>query len=188
MPLELEQTLRENVYPIAVRKHEIIQPKGALTDNLYFVEKGLFHLFLEKSGKQITLRFKTEDEFVICLRQVFRNKQNLSPGIEALEDGILWVFPGTLVSELTIKYSQFVSQFIVILAKDWIKIDEAGECSRPGGGTANYDQLCTTSPQLLDRVPIPYLANYTNLPEHIFRHLHSTKIKLTVPTNRRRNR
>jgi hypothetical protein len=44
MPLELEQTLRENVHPLTVCKHDIFQPIGTITDYLYFVEKGLFRL------------------------------------------------------------------------------------------------------------------------------------------------
>jgi hypothetical protein len=188
MPLELEQILRENVQPLTVRKHDIIQPIGTITDYLYFVEKGLFHLFLEKDGEQVTLRFKREDEFIISLKEVFSNAKVHGDGIEALEDGMLWLFPGSLVSELKFKSHEFVMQYNTILTKDWISIEEAGQCSRQTGGSDNYDRLCATSPELLDRVPIRYLANYTNIPEHVFRHLHSSNIKLNVSTTRRRKR
>ena len=61
MPLELEQILRENVLPLPVRKHDIVQPAGTITDQLYFVEKGLFHLYVNRwDGNVLTLRFKTE--------------------------------------------------------------------------------------------------------------------------------
>ena len=50
MPLELEQILRANVKPLTVRKHNIIQPTATITDHLYFVEKGLFHLFLDRES------------------------------------------------------------------------------------------------------------------------------------------
>jgi len=188
MPLELEQILRENFQPLTVRKHDIIQPVGTVSDYLYFVEKGLFHLFLEKDGKQVTLRFKREDEFIVSLKAVFRDEEAHGDGIEALEDGLLWLFPGSLISKLKLTYHQFCIQYTTILEKDWISIEEAGQCSSQPGGSQNYDHLCETSPELLDRVPIPYLANYTNIPEHVFRHLHSTNIKLNVSTNRRRKR
>jgi hypothetical protein len=186
MPLELEQILRENVQPLTVRKHDIIQPVGTVSDYLYFVEKGLFHIFLEKDGKQLTLRFKTEDEFIISLKELFPHEKEQGDGIEALEDGLLWLFPGSLVSDLKSKYHQFGNQYGTIITKDWISIEEAGRCSRGTGGSDNYDRLCESSPELLDRVPIPYLANYTNIPEHVFRHLHSSKLKLNVSTVRRR--
>jgi CRP-like cAMP-binding protein len=188
MPLELEQILRENVQPLPVRKHDIVQPMGTVTDYLYFVEKGLFHLFDDKDGKQVTLRFKTEDQFIIELKEIFPNAKRHGEGIEALEDGLLWLFPGSLVSDLKDKYHQFNIQYGTILTKDWISLEEAGRCSRQAEGSENYDYLCATSPGLIDRVPIRYLANYTDTPEHIFRHLHSTKIKLNVSTGRRRRR
>jgi hypothetical protein len=188
MPLELEQILRENVKPLPVRKHDIIQPVETLSDYLYFVEKGLFHIFLEKDGKQVTLRFKREDEFIISLKEVFGNAKVHGDGIEALEDGLLWLFPGSLVSDLKVRYHEFILQYSAIITNDWISIEEAGQCSRQPGGSYNFDRLCKTSPELLDRVPIQYLANYTNLSERVFRHLHSTRLKLNVSTTRRRKR
>ena len=189
MPLELEEILRENVQALTVRKHDIIQPTGTVTDCLYFVEKGLFHLYVKRwDGKQHTLRFKKEDEFIISLSELFPDGKIHATGIEALEDGILWTFPGPLVSSLKEKFPQFRFQFSIIITKDWIRIEEAGRCNHPMGGSDNYDRLCQYAPELLDRVPIPYLANYTNMPENIFRHLHSTKIKLNVSTTRRRIR
>jgi CRP-like cAMP-binding protein len=188
MPPALEEILRENIHPLPVRKHDIIQPYGTITDNLYFIEKGLFHLFIEKDGRQITLRFKTEDEFIVSLEELFHQAKVKGTGIEALEDGLLWRFPGSLVSELKEKYHQFGLQFSTILTKDLISMEQARDCSSEDGGSDNYDQLCASFPELLDRVPISYLAKFTEIPEHIFRHLHSNKIKLHVFTTRRRNR
>ena len=188
MPPALEQTLLESIHPLTVRKHDIIQPFGTFTDNLYFVEKGLFHLYVEKDGMKITLRFKTEDEFIIALEDLFRQANVKGTGIEALEDGVLWLFPGSLVSELKEKYHQFGLQFSTILTKDWISMEQARNCSSEGGGSDNYDHLRASFPELLDRVPISYLAKFTEIPEHIFRHLHFSKIKLNASTARRRKR
>src|SRR5579863_10480963 len=69
MPSEMETMLRENVFPLAIRKDEILQPVGTIKDNLYFVEKGLLHLFVLRQGeKQVTLRFKKKDDFIIALK------------------------------------------------------------------------------------------------------------------------
>jgi len=188
MPFDLEQILRENVHPLTVRKHDLIQPIGTISDYLYFIEKGLFHIFLEKDENKVSLGFKKEDEFIISLKEVFPNAEEQGDGIEALENGLLWLFPGSLVSDLKFKYREFGTQFDAILMKDCFSIREAGRCSRRSEGLNNYNRLCATAPELLDRVPIPYLANYTNIPEHVFRHLHSTKFKLNVSTARRRRR
>jgi len=188
MPIELERTLRENVQPLAVRKHDIIQLVGTSSDYLYFIEKGLFHIFGDKDGQKITLRFKREDEFIISLTNLPGGSALQGDGIEALEDGTLWLFPGNLIPQLIEKYPAFVIQFGTIITKDLISVIHARYCSNEEGGSGNYDMLRRHSPELLDRVPIPYLANYTNIPEKVFRHLHSSKIKLKVSTVRRRPR
>jgi hypothetical protein len=188
MPLELEQTLRENVYSSTVRKHEVIQPIGTLTDNICFIEKGLFHLYAEKKGTQVTQRFKKEDEFLISWRELFPNREDWTKGIEALEDGLLWIFPGTLVSDLLQKYMEFNAHIRIIMGNDCVKVIQASDCSRPNAGTYNYDQLRQLSPDLLNRVPIPLLSNFTGIPEHVLRHLSYTNIRLNIPETRRRRK
>jgi Cyclic nucleotide-binding domain len=188
MPFELEQILRENVRPLTVRKHDIIASYGTVTDNLYFVQKGLFRLFVDKQGTLATLRFKREDEFIISLSEFSANRKLPGAGIEALEDGLLWLLPGALVSRLKSEYHEFRLQLTAIIVKDWISVEDSMYFSHPNGGSANYDRLRESSPDLLDRVPIHYLADYTNIPEKVFRHLHSTKFKLKVSTARRRRR
>jgi hypothetical protein len=108
-------------------------------------------------------------------------------GVEALEDGVLWLFPGSLVWDLVPRFHQFTIQF-TILMKDLIRIDEGMDYAKSDGVIDNHDRLRQLSPELLDRVPISYLADYTNIPKKIFRHLHSSKIKLNVRTTRRRKR
>ncbi|GGB23819.1 Crp/Fnr family transcriptional regulator [Puia dinghuensis] len=188
MPLELETTLRENVHPMVIRKHEVFQPIGTVTDDFYFVEKGLLRIFILEKGEQVTFRFKKEDNFIITLRVLFPEESEQEQGIQALEDSILWRFPGSLVDTLTKKFPQFQRQYCTILQKDVMAMQERRRCSRPGWDSSNYDRLRLYSPELLDRVPIPYLPSYTSIPENVFRHLHSSRIKLNMSSVRRRKR
>jgi hypothetical protein len=106
-------------------------------------------------------------------------------GIEALEDGVLWVFPGSLVSRLKEEYSQFRLQFSAIIMNDWVAIDQASHYSRSSSGRTNYDFMRQHLPHLVDRVPIPYLANFTNIPEKMLSHLIKSKLKLNFSVRRR---
>jgi CRP-like cAMP-binding protein len=184
MPLELEQTLLENVQRIAIKKNEIVQPYLSIGNCLYFVEKGLFNLFATDSlGKQVTLRFKVEDEFIVSLTEV--SPSGRGNGIEALEEGVLWAFPGSLVSRLKEEYSQFRLQYSAIITNDWVAIEQASHCSHSSGDRSNYDFMRQHLPHLVDRVPIPYLANFTNIPEKILGHLIKSEMKLNFSAKRR---
>jgi hypothetical protein len=186
MPAALMQALREGVNQITVRKHECIQPVGTVSDCLYFVEKGLLHRYVERAGKRITLGFKKEDNFINCLKEGYSALGKPIFGVEALEDSTLWCLPGGLIKVLKKDHPSFLFNYITIIEKDIIAIDEADHCSFKDAGEGNYDSLRHYAPDLLDRVPIRYLASYTGIPEKIFRHLHSSKIKLKVSTERRR--
>ena len=134
MPKELENTIREKVYPISFSKGDIIQEAGAVSDKVYFVEKGLLRLYLlNEHGKQITLRFKKEDEFVICLKTDCSEPKCLGDGIETLEDCTLWCFSGELIEELKQKFSQFLMHHISISTSDMIAVHKSTRCSRRGG-------------------------------------------------------
>lgn len=187
MPKELENALLEKVYPISFCKGDIIQEAGTVSDKVYFVERGLLRLYLlNEHGKEITLRFKKEDEFIICLKTDCSEPEYLGDGIEALEDGTLWCFSGELMEDLKQKFSQFLMHHISIASSDIVAIQKSARYSRRGDSAGNFDRLCKYSPSLLDRVPMKYLAEYTYIPEHILRHLHSTKKKLGLSLVRRR--
>jgi len=185
MPPALETALRENVYPLQCKKGEIIQEYGTITDNLYFVENGVFQYFMPRDKSKITLRFKIEDEFIISLWTIYGHP-TVPKGIEALKDGMLWCFPRPFIEDMSQKFPEFLDQFDAIIRNDWMAVEKSGLCSDPEKGTANYQSLRSIQPELLTRVPIPYLANYTHIPENVFRHLHDRNIKLNVSTVRRR--
>ena len=94
-------------------------------------------------------------------------------GLEALEDGLLWVFPGPLIQELKLQYIQFAEQFSAIVTKDWIHLEKARYCSGFVGKGSNYHQIQQYFPELLNRVPIEYLASFANTSELAFRALHA---------------
>jgi CRP/FNR family transcriptional regulator, anaerobic regulatory protein len=187
MPIELEEILRSKVHRLAVRQYDIIQEPGAITDKLYFVEKGLFRMYDSPKGKKDTLRFKTEDEFIIALHALLPDNEDVE-GIEALEDGVLWYIPGALVQDLRTKFIQFNIQCSTIMMKDCAHLKYAARCYASFDASNNYQSLCKHFPRLLHRVPISCLADYIRMPEEMFHHLHSNNISLNVSTPRRRRR
>ena len=187
MPTELEQAYRNNVRCMTVRQHQIIQQPGAITDCIYFIEKGLFRLYDDRGGKRLTWGFRMEDDFIMALEEL-RPDQEIVDGIEALEDGVLWCIPGGLVEDLKERSPQFRFHYIAIFGKECIHARRAAHCYGRRGRSNNYQALCQFVPRLLDRVPIPYLAEFTDIPERVFRHLHSSSICLLLSTKRRRKR
>ena len=174
---ELEQALRENVYPINVRKNEIFQIPYARLEHLYFIEKGLMRYFVRIDGSESTTEFKKEDQFIIGLKGTDAY-QSEGLGIEALEDSTLWVFPQNLVKDLFEKHRRFRSHIFEIKNRDFVDWDKSLPCRRSAGGTHNLLSIQKYFPNLLHRIPLPHLADFTNTPEKRLRHLLASPIKL----------
>jgi CRP-like cAMP-binding protein len=176
MPAALKEDLQKGVYPVRLKKGEIIQTATDHVDGIYFVEKGLVQLFKIKDAQKYIHRFTIEDQFIIAVKAVLSLKTR-SEGfsIEALEDCILWHFSSTLLQEIFEKHSLFRLHYTQILGVDLGLMELAGMCGRFENDNGNYYLLRENFPYLLDRVPTPNLANFISLKESVFRHLHSKK-------------
>lgn len=178
MAPELEEILRENFKPMTLEKGEILQQPATLNDKLYFIEKGLLHMYLPKGKRKITLEFRREDQFALTLDAIFG--QGKGDGIEALEDCLLWWLPGKLAHELADKYHHFSLQYHDILARHMIMAQAFLRCSNPAAGPENFDYFRSEFPELVHRVPNCYLASLTEIPEKKLKHLLESPIKLNV--------
>jgi CRP-like cAMP-binding protein len=183
---ELEQALKEHFQPLEIEKGHIFQAYGALNDNLYFLERGMLRRYIDEPNRRITLQFHLDDEFVITFKHMGGKIMGTGSGLEVLEDSLLWCIPGKIVDELKLQHLRFVTQLTEILVRGIIGMQNANICSHADGSSANYKNLCERFPRWLSRVPIEYLADFTNIPEKIFRHLHESSIKLYVSGERRR--
>jgi CRP-like cAMP-binding protein len=183
---ELEQALRANVYPVHLRKDEVLQSPGTLNNNLYFIEKGLFHYFGYQQSHKMTLAFRWEDQFIITLKEVYGDKTGPCDGIEALEDSTVWCIAGDLSEELIEKYPRFCFQFREILDRELVAVRNVYRCSHPAGGLENLKNLRSRFPLLAHRVPLHYLANLTSIPEKKLKHLLDSRIELHTDLKRRR--
>jgi len=170
LPAKVVKLLSENVHSISLPANSSINPIEENIDSIYFVEKGLLQLYSMNGRKKITARFKKEDEFIICLKALPVSREYC---IEALEDCLLWNISGDLIEKVFKLYPPFNHHHSIILCKDLVASGAARDCSLSENDPNNYYQLCAQFPELLHRVPIPILANFTWLSEPMFRHLHS---------------
>lgn len=187
MPAGLEQAYRDNVERMTVCKNQIIQHPGAVTDAIYFIEKGAYRLYEDREGNNFTYGFRIEDDFILALKELNPDPRYVD-GIQSLEDGVLWRIPGSLIADLQNESMHFQFHYRIIMSRDAVHSRQSMRCSVRDGGSDNYRSLSKYSPRLLQRIPIPYLAEFTGIPENLFRHLHSSSINLNLSTKRRRKR
>jgi hypothetical protein len=64
-----------------------------------------------------------------------------------------------------------------IVVRDWISILDSGAYSQRNGGTTNFHFLQRHFPELVNRVPIQYLANFTHIPKNKLKKLLESSLK-----------
>jgi hypothetical protein len=136
---------------------------------LYFIEKGLLRRFVVREDRRISLQFHLEDEFIITLKGRGGKESRTGFGIEALEDSLLWCIPGKIVEDLRGNHLRFMIQLNEIFVRGLMGINYGEICSNAKGSSDNFKNLCQHFPRWLTRVPIEYLADFTNIPEKVFR-------------------
>jgi hypothetical protein len=139
-----------------------------------------------RKRKQYTLEFKKEDQFIIGLRDHKGAHRCEGTAIEALEDSILWCLPSDVVKSLREKYPRFFDHCSEILIREFVEGSIAQDCTAVAGTADSFKSLCTDYPDLIHRVPIPYLANFTRIPEKRLQHLLDNPIQLPSIGERRR--
>jgi len=183
---ELEQDFRKNVYPMTLVKSQILQPFDKTNNILYFIEKGLVE-YSKRDGSEIfSVGFRCEDEFVNTVLSDSGVDENQEMQIEALEDCILWCFPGDFVEKLYSQMGPFTYHYTRLLEREAVALFGALRCTTPGAGLENYQRLSAKFPYWLKRVPLPYLAAFAQIPQKQLKHLIESPIKLTAETIRRR--
>jgi hypothetical protein len=178
MPAEMKQLIEENVQRVVLQTGDIVREPDSVVDRSYFIEKGLLRFFVMNEGKKLTVRFKKEDEFVASLPRGYVLETKTRKGIEALEDGVLWAIPDTISYYLYDNFEPFRSQWMEFFLEDWNEMGQSYLCHLPNRGPNNFDNLLRRFPYLLERVSIPYLADYTRLTEKtVRRYLGAEKAK-----------
>src|SRR6186713_1954818 len=185
MPIELERKYRENVKLLEVRKSDILQKIGTISDHIYFIEKGVIRGFGYKERKQQTYWLRKENDFILSLKKLFPEPLEIPICIEALEDSILWDFPASLVNELENEFAAFNTQFMTMMLKDMEKRKSEFRALQKNSPAEMYNYVRQHAPGLIGRVPAKYLASYMNTTVSVFNHLHKSHISLNLSSKRR---
>lgn len=85
---ELESVL----IPMKFQRGELILAEGDVAKDIYWIAKGLVRLFYEKNGKELTEHLAVENNIVMSIESLFREKPTHLQ-IMALEPTVVYAMP-----------------------------------------------------------------------------------------------
>lgn len=159
---DIKDFLINHLTTIEVEKGTIVQKANSLDRNIYFVEKGLLRTYYLEDGKDITLGFVKENNFVASKETLFLNLPSMKT-IEALETSTVSYLNFEQLqkfAEGSISVSRMMVYVMGVLA---IHVEKRIYALQYMTAKERYHQLMEDDPDIILRAPLGAVASYLGM-------------------------
>jgi len=154
--------IQEKLQLVQVSKGTLLVTSGQHCEHIYFVSKGVLRGYVKQENKDITTWITAENEIVTSISSYYQQIPSIE-NIEALEDCILI---SVRREDMLYTYQHFPEMNIVariILEKYYQDAEERAYICRLTDATAKYHRFINTKSQLLNRIPLKFVASYLGM-------------------------
>ena len=161
--------LESILVPMKFQKGEIILKEGDVATNIYWVVKGLVRQFYFKNGKELTEYMATENTIMMSIESLFKEKPSMQI-MQALEPTIIYAMPKNELEAVAMRSVNIQILYRKILEESLIISQQRADMLRFESAQDRYQKLVKSSPQLVLRAPLVYIASYLQMtPETLSR-------------------
>ncbi len=144
-----------------IDKGEIILKEGKVCRHLYFVEKGLFHFYINKEGNSIT-KFFTEAPYFFTSQASLNTQKPANENIQAIEKSIVWQISYKQSNELY-RLKSWTNFARKIIQEVQFFTEEILEKLQTETAEFRYEKMLKNEADLLKRIPLKILASYLGI-------------------------
>ncbi|MDQ4139590.1 MAG: Crp/Fnr family transcriptional regulator [Bacteroidota bacterium] len=155
----------EHLYLRNIKKREAFVSGGKVCHEVGFIFSGSFRFFLEKEGIEISNYFCFENELVSSYKSFLKDEPSVM-NIEAMEDSVVICFSKKALLQLSVNpkisfkiehFGRLVAEYLVCCYEDRVVsfVIQTPE--------ERYRQLLHQQPDLLQRIPQHYVANFLGI-------------------------
>lgn len=158
----VQDFLNQKTFPCHVNKSELLVVSGTVCSKIYLIRKGILRSYIKEGIKEITTWITAEHELVSSITS-FGLQQAARENIQALEDCEL---AGLNYEDLQYLYDHFPEANIVgrkILERYYRDAEERAFIARLTEATSKYKHFIATKSDLLNRVPLKFIASYLGM-------------------------
>lgn len=155
---DLSKVLRE----VQLIKGEFLITEAKVCNHVYFVEQGCLRGFYNLDGKEITYWFGFEDSFVTSFFSFISRKPAVE-NIQAIEDCTLWAIGHHDLQTLYARHKDIERLGRIMHERYYVMLEERFVANHFKEARERYENLMNTSPHILQRVPLGYIASYLGI-------------------------
>jgi len=154
--------LQDSLSRKEMRSGDLLLKQNTVSREIFFLESGLVRGFYDLEGNEITSWFAYEGLWFASLHSFIEEVPSLE-NIEALEDCTVY----TLKREDLYQFYQYFPEFNVlgrrIAEQYYIEVSKRALILQTQSAHTRYSTLIAKRPQLLQRVPLKYIASYLGI-------------------------
>ena len=161
--------LESVLVPMKFAKGEKILNEGDICRNIYWIVKGLARQFYYKNGKELTEYMGVENTIMMSIESLFMEKPSMQV-IQALEPTLIYALPKAELEAVAMRSVNIQILYRKILEESLIISQQRADMLRFESAQDRYQKLVKSSPQLVLRAPLVYIASYLQMtPETLSR-------------------
>lgn len=153
---------KSKIQLLQISKGSLLVSSGEHCEHLYFVNKGVLRGFVKQGVKDITTWITAENELVTSISSYYQQITSIE-NIEALEDCILVAIHRDDMQYLYTNHPEVNTIVRIILEKYYQDAEERAYICRLTEATSKYHRFINTKSQLLNRIPLKYIASYLGM-------------------------
>ena len=161
--------------PVHFSKNKVIVKEGEHSTNMYFVVKGAARAFYFHQEKEYTDWFVFENMFMCSLLSFFGRLPS-GQTIETLEVSDMLMLTRSQLDELCEKYPDMQKLNSIILRQSLVTLQQNVIDQRFKTAQQRYVILLQTYPQVIQRVPLRYIASYLGVTQETLSRIRATAI------------
>lgn len=166
------QYLSDHLKLQTLSSREYLLRAGTIGRRLYFIEKGLVRCYYFDNGQEICSKFLKENDIIVSASSFFLQKES--------REYLQTIEPTTVYSlsyeELQHMYTYYIESNIisrVISTKSYLLSEQRSYFIRMRQAAARYKTMMEHHPDLINRVPVKYMASYLGMTEETLSRIRS---------------
>ena len=154
--------LESVLVPMKFAKGERVLSEGDTCQHIYWIVKGLVRQYYFKNGKELTEYMATENTIMMSIESLFKEKPSMQI-MQALEPTIIYAMPKNELEAVAMRSVNIQILYRKILEESLIISQQRADMLRFESAQDRYQKLVKSSPQLVLRAPLVYIASYLQM-------------------------
>lgn len=148
--------------PVIIKKNKDLQSIGHTCRTIYFIKKGVARIYYFKEDIEITECFAFENSIIARVESLFTEKPSRK-AIQMIEDSELIAIDSAKLFELYDSFPSIERLFRKIFEAAYVDTVNRVESIQFHSAEERYNFLLKESPNVLQRVPLKYIASYLGI-------------------------